>query len=69
MNFVTKMELKKSWRRLKRSGTFKRKVNREFLLLKNTTPTSVALVTNIEKEKCTTHEQQKGSVSIFILLQ
>lgn len=63
------MEAKNSWRKLKRSGAFKRKVNRNFRLLKSTTPTTVALVTNVEEEKCTTHEQQKDSVSIFILFQ
>lgn len=62
------MEAKNSWRRFKRSGTFKRKVNRDFLLLKSTTPTTVALATNVEEEKCTTHKQKKGSVSIFIFL-
>jgi membrane-associated HD superfamily phosphohydrolase len=62
------MEGKNSWRKLKRTGTFKRKVNRDFLLLKRTTLTTAALVTDVEKEKCTIHEQQKGSVLIFILL-
>lgn len=62
------MQAKNSWRKFKRSGAFKRKVNRNFLLFKSTNLSTVALVKNVEEEKRTICEQQKGSVSILFLL-